>query len=356
MEDENSWVFDSLVAFLNGPIWNAPLESFIEEKSLIFEPNVQDNENYRGVYEEFKNLVDFMLGNFMEDIGITPEQFEHACSEGRKHQVSFDNNLFEQIWAANDYEMFKRMMAQRNVELQLQALELIEQKYGITPESFIPNKRERHTTIQEIPVIIENSKLEKAIMDEVAKKFPEETTNDVMEILEDKEVLQESLKQVKEKVQERSDSATPSTSHEEKATEKEPIIEKPVEEKKPSKPATKEADAKSKEVSVTINFSKFCCCCCRFQIDARELKKRQEYLRAQRDKLVALKKEERKKQLNAEADTSDKFRIRPKSAKAAEAVLAGDKSPIEPQQLQIRKSLAERLKSEVVLKTRSDVK
>ncbi|XP_019881931.1 cilia- and flagella-associated protein 36 isoform X2 [Aethina tumida] len=338
MEDENSWVFDSLVAFLNGPIWNAPLESFIEEKSLIFEPNVQDNENYRGVYEEFKNLVDFMLGNFMEDIGITPEQFEHACSEGRKHQVSFDNNLFEQIWAANDYEMFKRMMAQRNVELQLQALELIEQKYGITPESFIPNKRERHTTIQEIPVIIENSKLEKAIMDEVAKKFPEETTNDVMEILEDKEVLQESLKQVKEKVQERSDSATPSTSHEEKATEKEPIIEKPVEEKKPSKPATKEADAKSKE------------------IDARELKKRQEYLRAQRDKLVALKKEERKKQLNAEADTSDKFRIRPKSAKAAEAVLAGDKSPIEPQQLQIRKSLAERLKSEVVLKTRSDVK
>lgn len=34
MEDENSWVFDSLVAFLNGPIWSAPLDSFIEEKSL----------------------------------------------------------------------------------------------------------------------------------------------------------------------------------------------------------------------------------------------------------------------------------------------------------------------------------
>lgn len=35
MEDEeNSWVFDSLVCFLNGPIWNAPIESFIEENSL----------------------------------------------------------------------------------------------------------------------------------------------------------------------------------------------------------------------------------------------------------------------------------------------------------------------------------
>lgn len=31
-------------------------------------------------------------------------------------------------------------MSQRNVELQLQALELLEQKYGITPESFKPHK------------------------------------------------------------------------------------------------------------------------------------------------------------------------------------------------------------------------
>lgn len=31
-----------------------------------------------------------MLGNFMEDIGISPEQFENACKEGKKYQVSFD--------------------------------------------------------------------------------------------------------------------------------------------------------------------------------------------------------------------------------------------------------------------------
>lgn len=33
-ENDNAWVFDSLICFLNGPIWNAPLQSFIEEKSL----------------------------------------------------------------------------------------------------------------------------------------------------------------------------------------------------------------------------------------------------------------------------------------------------------------------------------
>lgn len=32
--DNNAWVFDSLVGFLHGPVWNIPLQTFIEEKSL----------------------------------------------------------------------------------------------------------------------------------------------------------------------------------------------------------------------------------------------------------------------------------------------------------------------------------
>lgn len=31
-----------------------------------------------------------MLGNFMDDIGITPDQFEKACTEGRNYQMAFD--------------------------------------------------------------------------------------------------------------------------------------------------------------------------------------------------------------------------------------------------------------------------
>lgn len=34
MTEDTSWVFDSLVCFLHGPIWNAPLQTFVEEKSL----------------------------------------------------------------------------------------------------------------------------------------------------------------------------------------------------------------------------------------------------------------------------------------------------------------------------------
>lgn len=61
-----------------------------------------------------------------------------------------------------------------------------------------------------------------------------------------------------------------------------------------------------------------------------------------------MKKEARRKQLDVENGSSIKTRKRPKSAKAAESVMAGEKPNLEPQQILIRKSLAERLRSEVV--------
>jgi hypothetical protein len=77
------------------------------------------------------------------------------------------------------------------------------------------------------------------------------------------------------------------------------------------------------------------------------VKKRQEYLKAQRDKLLALKKQEREKQLLAAESSSSSSRQRPRSAKAAKSALAGQPEN-NAQTLQVRKALAERLKSEVV--------
>lgn len=88
-----------------------------------------------------------MLGSFMEEMNITPEQFEIACLEGKNlsalskdepsdsHSFSFHKGLFQQIWAANDIRIFVRLMVQRNVEIQLQALDLIERRQMSLQES-----------------------------------------------------------------------------------------------------------------------------------------------------------------------------------------------------------------------------
>ena len=74
----------------------------------------------------------------MQEMNISIEQFEVACMEGRNlnakddsadsHSFSFHKGLFQQIWAANDIRIFARLMVQRNVEIQLQALDLIERR------------------------------------------------------------------------------------------------------------------------------------------------------------------------------------------------------------------------------------
>ncbi|KAF5273138.1 hypothetical protein FQA39_LY07628 [Lamprigera yunnana] len=332
-DTDSSWIFDSLVCFLNGPVWNAPVQSFIEEKSLIFETITKDNTEYLKIFEEYKNLVDLMLGSYMEDIGITPTQFEDACSKGQLDYVPkhFDNALFDQIWAANDYEMFKRMMTQRNVELQLQALELLEQKYGVTPESFKPEKSEEACSKAEGD---NKTNMESDVMEEVIKNFPHDDSSDeegqfkleqeVQYILEEKNILQNVLKNIEE---------TKKLADLPEAAEQTEDLNKNEDEG-----PTKDEIAFDKKPMST-------------EIDQNELKKRQEYLRAQRDKLVALKKEARKKHLENDNVPQEKSRVRPKSARVAKAVLTGTSPAIANEQLKIRKALAERLRNEVIGKS-----
>ena len=75
--------------------------------------------------------------------------------------------------------------------------------------------------------------------------------------------------------------------------------------------------------------------------------KRTAYLKQQRDKLLAMKKAEREKQL-ADAEASQ-LKSRPKSARAARSALgAQGRKQIDPKTLEIRKALAEKLKQEVI--------
>ena len=52
-------------------------------------------------------------------------------------------SLFEQFFAAEDYGIFVRLMVQKNIELQQQALAMIMQMQGGLPESLKDEKEER---------------------------------------------------------------------------------------------------------------------------------------------------------------------------------------------------------------------
>lgn len=81
------------------------------------------------------------------------------------------------------------------------------------------------------------------------------------------------------------------------------------------------------------------------------MRARQEYLKQQRDKLLALKKQVREKRLGAaEVTTAVEGAplLRPSSARVAKAALAGSTPKPTADAMQLRRALASKLKSEVV--------
>ena len=50
----------------------------------------------------------------------------------------FQQDVFDHMWAAEDYEVFKRLMIQKNIELQLQALQLLQQVHNVQMPMPIP--------------------------------------------------------------------------------------------------------------------------------------------------------------------------------------------------------------------------
>lgn len=304
MADEG-WVFDSLVGFLKGPVWNVPILTFIENKSLTFEADSDyegSADDYKSIHDQYKNLVDFMLGSYMEDIGITPDQFEAACGKASKNIKSeFHQSLFEQVWAADDFEIFKRMMIQKNLELQLQALEILQHRYGLIPKSFVADGA--------LPPD------ENAILEQVLKKS-----------LEEHEAMQAEL-----------DSETRDLEKTIAASEadKDRLQHEKLQEKRKLQRALKLPDTSAVPQASAPSKS---------DIAVDDLEKRREYLKQQRDKLLEMKKMERMKQLKEYETTSSSGR--PKSSYAANRAMAG--SSIDPQTLQIRKALAARLKDEVI--------
>ena len=87
------------------------------------------------------------------------------------------------------------------------------------------------------------------------------------------------------------------------------------------------------------------------QLSADEVRQRQEFLRRQRDKLLAMKKDAREKQLRfAEREHASQ---RPVSARAARSALqappaAAAHTPDDCKKMAMRKAIAEKLRQEVI--------
>ncbi|XP_070834204.1 cilia- and flagella-associated protein 36 isoform X4 [Chaetodon trifascialis] len=162
-EDDCEWVVESIVGYLGSPEWVIPVTDFMENKCTVFDDEDENKLSYTEIHLQYKNLVEKLLDNYMQEVGINEQQFLDACTSPFAKSKTLQS-VFQPVLATDDFQMFRSLMVQKNMELQLQALRVIKERNGALPECLTDG----------VDVMTELQQQEMKILQEVLKKSKEE--------------------------------------------------------------------------------------------------------------------------------------------------------------------------------------
>ncbi|NP_001080839.1 cilia- and flagella-associated protein 36 [Xenopus laevis] len=330
MASDAEWVLESVLGFVSGPVWTVPVLEFMEHKCSVFDDDEENKLSYTDIHNEYKELVETLLTQHLNEVGISEEQFQEACAAPLAHSATL-KNILQPVLAVEDFKIFKAMMVQKNIELQLQAIRIIQERNGVLPDCL------QHGS----DIISDLEQEEMKLVSEALRLSKEEY---------EREQLRRSAKELnctfgehsktkQSNGSERTPSNTelPDQSHE---IEQQPVKmqESPYEEasmklKEMSNTEAAEAwlEQARKEAGILSSVTNLS------QAEKEQLQKRAEYLRRRREELLAKKQESKKMAHNSE--------VHEEKATCSKQEMTEE----EKKSLQRRKQLAEKLKEEVIL-------
>ncbi|KAF1622855.1 Cilia- and flagella-associated protein 36, partial [Eudyptes chrysolophus] len=352
-EGDVEWVVDTIAGFLRGPAWSIPILEFMEQKCEVFDDEEESKLSYTEIYQEYQALVEKLLEDYLKEVGINEEKFQEAFSSPLA-KTHTSQAILQTVLAAEDFRLFKKMMVQKNIEMQLQALRIIKERNGALPDCLTEGS----------DVFSEIEQEEMKILREVLRKSKEE-----YEIEQERKRTEEARDKLKSpdvtysfpgdsreavKVKESTEGADDS-----EETPKFPLEESRKsarEDLKPVRPLQKGTESsprpsctKGKDDSKKRSAGKHSESAAQkagmkspnlSELEEQQLKQREDYLKKKRDMLMATKKESRN---NVLLPTNT-------DQKEEEPSPTEEMSEEKQRLLQKRKMLAEKLKEEVINK------
>ncbi|NXK41902.1 CFA36 protein, partial [Piprites chloris] len=315
----------------------------------VFDDEEESKLSYTEIYQEYQALVERLLEDYLKEVGINEEKFQEAFSSPLA-KTHTSQAILQTVLAAEDFRLFKKMMVQKNIEMQLQAIRIIKERNGVLPECltegsdvFSEIEQEEMKILKEV---LRKSKEEYDLEQERRRteeaqaklRAPDAThsspgnSRGAVKVKESTEGAEEtprcppegSHKSLKEELKAAcpvrkgtENSPQPSSAKGKEDTKKRPAG------KRSENPAQKAA-LKGPSLSET---------------EQQELKQREEYLKKKRDMLLATKKESKPR-----APTP------PNADQKEEETPKQEVSEEKQRLLQKRKMLAEKLKEEVINK------
>ncbi|KAI1240345.1 hypothetical protein IHE44_0008762 [Lamprotornis superbus] len=292
-EDDVEWVVDTIAGFLRGPAWSIPILEFMEHNCEVFDDEEESKLSYTEIYQEYQALVERLLEDYLKEVGINEEKFQEAFSSPLA-KTHTSQAILQTVLAAEDFRLFKKMMVQKNIEMQLQAIRIIKERNGVLPECLTEGS----------DVFTEIEQEEMKILREVLRKSKEE-----YEIEQERKRTEEARAKLK----------APDGSHNSPGDSREAA-------------KVKESTEGAEDSEETPK--------CPLETEKQQLKQREDYLKKKRDLLLATKKES-KNDVPPAPNTEQKEEESPPKEEMSE-----EKQRL----LQKRKMLAEKLKEEVINK------
>ena len=96
--------------------------SFIDEYCTAFDDEDEHKLEFTKIHNEFKAIVEELLGELMAELGVTDTQFLEACEKAEGNPIH--KKIVDQIVAVENFLAFKKLMVKRNQELNKQAMEM----------------------------------------------------------------------------------------------------------------------------------------------------------------------------------------------------------------------------------------
>uniref|UniRef100_A0A914KTL0 Cilia- and flagella-associated protein 36 n=1 Tax=Meloidogyne incognita TaxID=6306 RepID=A0A914KTL0_MELIC len=152
-EKDQNKLFDSFMEFLRSDLWQIPVSQFIEQRSIVFErePDLGSSpntiESFQAVHSEFAKMISDLIKAYCADSNQNREgvmeTLKIAHREKFQQMSNKDKMLLEPIVASEHFDVFVPMMMRKNIELQLQALKMIEVFNALT-KKIIKEKFQQH--------------------------------------------------------------------------------------------------------------------------------------------------------------------------------------------------------------------
>ncbi|XP_007465724.1 PREDICTED: coiled-coil domain-containing protein 104 isoform X2 [Lipotes vexillifer] len=308
-EDEVEWVVESIAGFLRGPDWSIPILDFVEQKCEVFDDEEESKLTYTEIHQEYKELVERLLESYLKEIGINEDQFQEACTSPLA-KTHTSQAILQPVLAAEDFTIFKAMMVQKNIEMQLQAIRIIQERNGVLPDCLTDGS----------DVVSDLEQEEMKILREVLRKSKEEY---------DQEEERKSKKQLSEaKTEEPPMHASETAKMNNSQGDGEHFAHPPSDLKIPG---FEHANSEGPIANLST-------------LGTEELRQREHYLKQKRDKLMSMRKDMRTKHIE-----NSEQKGKP-AGEAEEMTEKPEMTAEEKQTLLKRRLLAEKLKEEVINK------